>query len=878
MRIGKKTRTKIKKGCEGAITLFLCILMTPFLMLASALVEFSRYQETAELVNELMDCSALSVLANFDEYLEERFGLFGIKHDCNINETYNKSMTANSKLLGGSITLGGDVSALGSLPLSDHTVLKTQLMDYSESTVLSEIVLEDLKIKELIEKLDNLSAIERISNVATAVGDLSGSVKDVVVSGKALLDKINEAKTKVTEFINNFNTFCSTLKNFVSEFESEEEITFDTIKENYLGKIKDIYERARGLISDGKGILSSVQGIKPAFDDLKEKLRKAKTDLGKSKDAVVSVSNEAKSVGSDKEGDNLKKSGDSSNNTYDEIISNIEGALTSAVENTANKIGEEFTKAVDDLFDKLKTELGEIVDNTKGSIDYYFTGNPSSYAEADLNKIVNLLKELYSAYKDDSVNGILNYIKNNLIPPFFFDNDLSKLYDTLKGAIEEAGKTLENSLTEAADNIIGKLIDTIGNLFNLDVFYNSDLNTYLADGALNETEKDNPYVTLLSAISKFIEAGNNFKKAISFDSDLNIIERAIKLFEAVSNLISGVANVIKSVIQAAQMMIKLVNELAGYISSGNWQGLYERLLLSGYMVHNLPNRTMANYDKDKGKVVIEGKSLTGFLYSDIEIPHGKAGESLDDDKDAKGLGGLSNFLDQHGSSTTENQEMFKGAELEYIAVGTQSEIMNQVASFMQLYMLRMLLDVIPVLTNDEVASMATSATIASWAVYVIVILAEPLCDTILLVNSPETEIPFFKTTCFLTVNGLKHLAIALSDATGSVFSNYLKENLGVPEGDNSTGIFQMNYKSHFLLILMFSVPTDNMLIRAENLINLETAYHYKQKDADYTFSLDTAYSSVDTITEIKLNSFIDIFKSSSETAAVKNVLKRTKGY
>ncbi len=878
MRIGKKTRAKIKKGCEGAVTLFLCIMMTPFLTLASALVEFSRYQQTAELVNELMDCSSLSVLANFDKYLEERFGLFGISQSCNINETYNKSITANSKLLGGNITLGGNISANGTLPLSEHNVLKTQLMDYSESTVLSEILLEDLKIKELLEKIDNLSAIKRISNVATAVGDLSGSVKDVVVSGKSLLDKIDAAKKKVTTFIDNLKSFCASLKSLVQEFTSEDEITFDIVKKNYLNKVKDIYEHARGLIDDGKAIIGDVRGIKPAFNDLKAKLQKAKTDLGKSKDAVVSVSNEAKSEGSGQEGDNLKKTGDSSNNTYDKIISDIENALTSAGEETINKIAEEFTKAADELFETLKTELGAIVDRTKGDIEYYFTGELteelSSFAEKDLNTIVNILKELYTEYKSDSVNGILNCIKKKL-PPCFFNSDLSQLYDILKGAIEEAGKTLENNVNEAADNIIGKLIDTIGYLFNLDVFYNPDLNTYLSDGALKKTEPDNPYVKLLSAISRFIAAGKNFMKAISPNSDLGPIERVIKLFESVGNLIVGVKEVIESIILAANTMLKLISELMDYITSGNWQGLYERLLLSGYMVHNLPNRTMADYDRKAGKVVIEGKSLTGFPYSNIEIPHGNAGESADG---AKGLKGLSNFLDQHSSTTTENQEMFKGAELEFIAVGTQSEIMNQVASFMQLYMLRLLLDVIPVLTNGDVANMAASASIASWAVYVIVILAEPLCDTVLLVNSSETEIPFYKTTCFLTLNGLKNFAQQLAAATdSSLFADYLAKNVGAP-ADHGTGVFNMNYKSLFLLILMFTVPTENMLIRAENLIGLETAYHYKQKGADFTFALDNAYSSVETETETQLNSFIDIFKSSGETSAVKSVLKRTKGY
>lgn len=874
MRIGKKTKAKIKKGCEGAITLFLCILMTPFLMLASALVEFSRYQQAAELVNELMDCSALSVLANFDKYLEERFGLFGIKQDCDIAETYKTSIMANSGLMGKSISLNGEISAAGSVPLSDHNVLKTQLMDFSESTVLTEILLEDLNIGELLEKLDNLSAIKRISNVATAVGDLSGSVKDLVIAGDELIKTIDAAKTSVSDFINKFKSLCSSLKSLVEEFSSGEDIILDNIKDNYLEKVKDIYQQCRTLIDDGKSLIQKVNDIKTSFGKLKTAFQKAKEDLGKSKDAVTSVSNEAKSEGNSNEGDNLKKTGDSSNATYDEIIDAVGSAINETGEEFIDDIKTTFTEAVNDLKDTLKEKLGEIVDETKGSISDYFTGDLSSYAQTDLNTIVGLVRNLYSAYQEDNVNGIENYIKG-LIPDCFFDNDLSKLRDILNSAIEKAGKTLEDNITEKADNLIGDLIDAIGKLFNLDVFYNKDLNTYLSDDVILENEQNNPYITLLKAISQFIQAGNDFRDAISLDSGLGLIERIKKLFEAVSNFISGVVNIVNSIIDAASMMIEMITELVGYIAEGNWQGLYERLLLSGYMVHNLPNRTMAKYDTDAGKVVIKGKSLTGYEYKNISIPHGNAGQSADD---AKGLTGLSNFLANYGSETTSNQEMFKGAELEFIAAGTQSEIMNQVAAFMQLYMLRLLLDVVPILTNGEVAEMAAGANIACWAVYIIVILAEPLCDTVLLVNSAETQVPFFKTTCFLTPSGLKDLISALLSATGSSFAEHLQKKLGVLESDNSTGIFNMDYKSHFLLILMFSVPTDRMVTRAANLINIETAYHYKQAGVEYTFSLDNAYSNVDTKTEIELNSFISIFQSSSETAAVKSVLSRTKGY
>ncbi|MBQ4103295.1 MAG: hypothetical protein IJC90_02425 [Clostridia bacterium] len=43
--VKKSTKEKIKKGVNGSISIFLCILITPFLSIALGLVEYARYQQ-----------------------------------------------------------------------------------------------------------------------------------------------------------------------------------------------------------------------------------------------------------------------------------------------------------------------------------------------------------------------------------------------------------------------------------------------------------------------------------------------------------------------------------------------------------------------------------------------------------------------------------------------------------------------------------------------------------------------------------------------------------------------------------------------------------------------------------------------------------------
>ena len=269
---------------------------------------------------------------------------------------------------------------------------------------------------------------------------------------------------------------------------------------------------------------------------------------------------------------------------------------------------------------------------------------------------------------------------------------------------------------------------------------------------------------------------------------------------------------------------------------------------------------------------LEGTALTGYKFGDIKLPT-YGGQNADNGE--QGINKLTAFVDQYKSAFT-TSEMFKGAELEYLAVGTQSEIMNQVAVFMQIYMLRMMLGVIPVLCDTGLGEIAAAANIFGWAVYLAAILVEPLVDTLFLVNG--VEIPFAKTSVFVSPNGIDNLINTLLSATNSDLVQNAASELGVVKGDADNGIFNMDYKTHVLLILLFTTTPNKLTIRLSNLINIETKFYYKQNGFD-GFTLNGSYTIVNTEAEVKLNSFADVFQSGSGSGAeAKGLLKREKGY
>lgn len=138
---------KYINGVKGVMSIFLALLVSPLFSIAAVLVEYARYQSAIEMMNELLDSSAFSTLAEYDSFLEERFGLLSASQEKEVGALFQDYLSKNVSALGQTVTLGNTASN-GELPLSETTVLKQQILEYSEINVVIEALLDGFDIQE----------------------------------------------------------------------------------------------------------------------------------------------------------------------------------------------------------------------------------------------------------------------------------------------------------------------------------------------------------------------------------------------------------------------------------------------------------------------------------------------------------------------------------------------------------------------------------------------------------------------------------------------------------------------------------------------------------------------------------------------------------
>ena len=152
-RISKVKLNKFLQETKGIISLLLVLLLVPFYSVAAILVEVERYQSAVSGMDETIDSSLMSVLAQYDSFLQDRFGLLAIGQSESASagngftgqksiqsefEKYlNKQDTTDSRSFLRTMT-----DAQGVYPLADLDVLKAQILEYSNMTVPSMLVAE----------------------------------------------------------------------------------------------------------------------------------------------------------------------------------------------------------------------------------------------------------------------------------------------------------------------------------------------------------------------------------------------------------------------------------------------------------------------------------------------------------------------------------------------------------------------------------------------------------------------------------------------------------------------------------------------------------------------------------------------------------------
>ena len=879
----KKRQYKYINGTKGVISLLLCLLLTPFLSIALGLVEYHRYQSVIEITDELMELVGVSTLADYDPYIHNRFGLLSVSQESDLGEDAQSYADSAASSLGKQIDLE-NVSVTGELALSDPRVLKQQVYDFSELTVTTSILMEDFNIEELVNALNMVERFQTIIGAVQTLADLADKLADAVEAGEAFMAKLNALSSAITEAKNTGELLVQKIEALYEKLSNDGIYIPENATAEQITRI--VTEFAQSYQDDIKSIVGTASALKSQLNDIKTKAQECYDAAQAFINAVEAAKNVLVSDGGNQNNANISES---AKNTLEEVLD----SLLDAAEATANQISQETVDTIKREAENCLNEalsslgIGDLVDRYSSILSgTYFNIPLSQQAKDDLSSLISLVP---AAWSDGESERIVEQLKDMFVPNITFN--ANQLIQILNGALTTAAKAIAtNAITEALE-LLTKLINTLKKLFDLDVFYEADLNAFVnvASGSEN-----NPYQTFLEGVGLLFGAVQDFSDSVS---DPNIIGKLVGTLGAVRDLFKAIGKVLTGIVTSAAQTITNVVDIAADLMSGNVEDLYKRMLVAGYMRHNLPSRTNSggygsefNNGAVTGWTQLSGSGLTGFSYDKIARPvdiYGQTG-SNSGEEELTAFQKLANTLDNLRAGAGQDK-MFKGAELEYIRAGTNSELANQIFVFFDIYFLRLLLNAPTVFGDSEVAGLAAAATIASWAVYLIYMLAEPFCDTILLVNG--AEVSFIKNKCFLTIGGFSEFVNALGEATmDEVLRNEIKNaasdmkdaNAGNEAGNQNAESFTSNltkvdYGTNVLLVLLINVSEDTMIERLSDIIDLETTEYYKQQGM--TFSMDETYTTISVSADVSFNSFFDLgIASGNSPLELSGTMTRDMGY
>ena len=388
---------------------------------------------------------------------------------------------------------------------------------------------------------------------------------------------------------------------------------------------------------------------------------------------------------------------------------------------------------VDTLEDPLFVTYHEINTRVQKGLDSYQKELYNDGKEDD-GKLEEQAKKLesYSAEKDEKIEGyvVLSEIED-------VDQRTAALYGDLQNIIKGSDDSVD---------VATQLKDLLYEILGVKILYDGSLDSNLDPNELihqsgvldlGSAEMTDSIVDLLSSITDFITA-------VSGADFLGILKALGSFLTSMVTFFQGIYDWASSRLQNL-----------GRLLFGK-ENLGKNFLLYGYGVYNMPNRT--NYS--------DGSTLTGYDYSNIfEMAGGTYNVGFLD-------GDFWNYpkMDNTGGS----DKLYKGAELEYLFTGSNSEKGAQVGTFFNIFLLRLLTNLPGIAESDWLqASGITGPFIALF--FVILLIIEAFIDMILLVN--KQSVSFIKVKAYMSTAGLPDLINDLMQCTGisSALQGKIKE-------------------------------------------------------------------------------------------------------
>ena len=377
---------------------------------------------------------------------------------------------------------------------------------------------------------------------------------------------------------------------------------------------------------------------------------------------------------------------------------------------------------INTLQNPLLISYHEVYNQMQKTLDSYQTEIHND-GKGDDRKLEEQAKKLesYSAEADGKIEGyvVLSEVED-------IDQRTASLYSDLKNTLKgsDDGIDIATELKDLLYQILGIKILYDGSLdSNLDP---SELINQSGVLDLGTAEITDSVVDLLSSIWQFLMA--------AADGDF------FATLTALGTFLKSLVTFFKGIFDWASSRLQNLGRL---LSGG--ESLGKNFLLYGYGVYNMPNRT--NYS--------DGSSLTGYEYSNIfEMAGGTYNIGfLDGD-----------FWHYPKMDNVEGRDkLYKGAELEYLLTGSNSEKGAQVGTFFNGFLLRLVSNLPAIASSDWITETSVTGPFVV-VVFVILLLLESFIDMILLVN--KQSVSLIKMKAYMSTEGISNFIEDFSKCRG----------------------------------------------------------------------------------------------------------------
>lgn len=800
---------KYINGGKGVISIFLACLMLPFLTLADYMVETARYHEAVQILNDAIDSGNLSVLANYDQYLFDRFGILGVSQT-QVEKQYGTYIHSNLSGIGAWNGVKASVNLQN--PLSDDDILKRQVLEVSKFS--SPVALaNDMAVSQLISKLESIN-----KKLKDTTKELDAYVKfsDSAISTEKSHEKLNKCSKKLPSLENTYHTKYSAFEaaaQALIDYELPTDINDG--EDDTLSKLENDFELAKSeYISAMTEFKDGISECQASVSDLIDNATLMAKNVGELEDTKQYISGQ------------ISKAAESLNPEIQNLNTRIQSASGDQKEQLLQQKRELVAQR-----DSMEKNKDTIVSSAKESTNSYLKSMNESAQSYDKAVGDQLVKDLGNCLKNVEELSVSTLEHNYDYTEDDFHVSGSDLCGSI--GISIIKETVENQATAGLTAMAKAASAAIKNLFTTNVMYDGTLDAVVSADML-ALDSESGWVDVMKSFQALSEDLGKLEEKSG--GVLGMLLRIKDIIVDALNLINDIVKVVAGMsIRAMESVAEIMNGQAG-----------EKILISEYMTKSLANRTNK----------ITGSDLfTGYKFSKVSFAKAKG-------IDGYGVGSLEDLSVMINTlksmSKGGEDKIFCGAELEYILIGSSMEVANQAAVFLQIYLVRLLLDMVPVITNEEVQLMAKSLGAVSFGigevlVYIVEIFVQPLIETTAIVNGDDINL--WNSVVYLTPSGVvcglsritslgltKRQELEVKSAFAEVsdikekidMKSVLKSDL---KDDNG---YTWDYDNYCFVLLMLTGKTSTVMHRFANVMNMEANAYY----GDGKFDIKESYTSV----------------------------------